>query len=178
VSSGSEAVYSYLAVAGGVDVPPVLGSRSRDTLTGIGPAQLAAGDVVLIGRGPVGERVERQAVVASSQSLLLLPGPHLDRFPAGAFDQLLQGGEWTVGPRSDRTALRLDGPPVVPSRHDLPSEGLVPGAVQVPPDGQPILFLANHPTTGGYPLIGVVAADDVGRAAQLRPGRSLRFRAS
>ena len=85
--------------------------------------------------------------------------------------------DWTVAPDSDRVALRLAGDPLERTRtEELPSEGLVLGAVQVPPDGQPLVFLADHPTTGGYPVVGVVAPDDLWQCAQLRPGEAVRFR--
>jgi allophanate hydrolase subunit 2 len=82
-----------------------------------------------------------------------------------------------VSADSDRVGLRLAGPPLDRARLDeLPSEGLVPGAVQVPPDGTPVLFLADHPVTGGYPVLAVVTTDDLPAAAQLRPGDMVRFR--
>jgi biotin-dependent carboxylase-like uncharacterized protein len=178
VASGPNGVYTYLAVHGGLDVPMVLGSRSTDTLSGIGPPPLAAGDrlaIASVTAAGSGSPVGMPSPVGSG-SLRLLLGPHAHYFSDDAVDRLC-GQDWTVTPRSDRTALRLAGSGVEPLRHDLPSEALVPGAVQVPPDGQPILFLA-HPTTGGYPLIGVVAAADLPRAAALRPGRTLRFESS
>jgi allophanate hydrolase subunit 2 len=89
----------------------------------------------------------------------------------------MAGREWRVAPDSDRVALRLAGEPLGRAHAgELPSEGLVLGAVQVPPDGQPLVFLADHPTTGGYPVVGVVAQADLWQCAQLRPGDSVRFR--
>ena len=86
---------------------------------------------------------------------------------------------WTVSADSDRVGLRLTGPRLERARDDeLPSEGLVPGAVQVPPDGAPVLFLADHPVTGGYPVLAVVVTADLPAAAQLRPGDGVRFRSS
>jgi allophanate hydrolase subunit 2 len=105
----------------------------------------------------------------------VIPGPRDDWFTPGALD-VLCGADYVVTPASDRTGLRLDGPALHRSRDDeLPSEGVVTGALQVPPGGQPILLLADHPVTGGYPVIAVVAAADIGLAAQLRPGSRLRF---
>ena len=90
---------------------------------------------------------------------------------------LLCGADYTVLPASDRTGLRLDGPALPRAiEGELPSEGVVNGALQVPPDGRPILLLAGHPVTGGYPVIAVVVSADLGRAAQLRPGQAIRFR--
>ena len=166
--------YSYLAVAGGIDVAPALGSRSTDTLAGIGPDILKAGDVLPIG-GSTGTEREQPALTRSDGPLRVFLGPRDDWFTKGAIADLL-AVEWTVTPTSDRTGLRLSGPALARRTDaELPSEGMVSGAIQVPPDGQPILFLANHPTSGGYPVIAVVAAADVGRAAQHRPGSRLRF---
>lgn len=103
------------------------------------------------------------------------PGPRLDWFADDAWTALLST-EWEVGPASDRIGLRLVGPPLARVRTDeLPSEGLVEGAIQVPPDGQPIVMLADHPTTGGYPVIGVVDPADIGLVAQRPPGEIVRF---
>lgn len=169
---------SYLAVRGGIDVPPVLGSRSTCTLSGLGPAPLAAGDRLPIGsavEGAVGA-AEELPEVAAEPVLRVVPGPRDDAFVEGALDTLT-GSSYTVSSRSDRTGVRLEGAALQRvSGGELPSEGVVPGAVQVPPDGQPILFLGNCPTTGGYPVIGVVLPADLAHAAQARPGTRLRFR--
>jgi biotin-dependent carboxylase-like uncharacterized protein len=171
---------SYLAVRGGIDVPPVLGSRSTDTLAGLGPAPLRAGDVL-----PVGDlaRAEPFVDVAPVRApspgpvLRVLPGPRRDWLVPAAWSQLTHA-DWTVSADSDRVGLRLSGPRLDRARGgELPSEGLVPGAVQVPPDGAPVLFLADHPVTGGYPVLAVVATADLPAVAQLRPGDRLRFRA-
>jgi biotin-dependent carboxylase-like uncharacterized protein len=170
---------SSVAVRGGIGVPPVLGSRSTDTLSGLGPAPLVAGD-----RLPVGDLAGDEPVVdvapvappAGRPVLRILPGPRRDRLAAGA-EALLVGAEWAVTADSDRVGLRLSGPRLAHARTDeLPSEGLVPGALQVPPDGAPVLFLADHPVTGGYPVLAVVVTADLPVAAQLRPGDSVRFR--
>jgi biotin-dependent carboxylase-like uncharacterized protein len=170
---------SYLAVRGGVAVPPVLGSRSTDTLSGLGPAPLRAGDELPIGDLAGDEPVVDVAPVARPAVrpvLGVLPGPRRDRLAGDAWT-LLTSAEWTVGADSDRVGLRLAGPAL---RHattgELPSEGLVPGAVQVPPDGAPVVFLADHPVTGGYPVLAVVRTSDLPAVAQLRPGDRLTFR--
>jgi len=155
----------WVAVAGGLAVAPVLGSRSADLLGGLGPAPLRAGDTLAVGvdlRAPY----DAPAPTRSIGALPLLPGP--DDLP-------LHPGPWTVTPRSDRTALRLEGPA---RPHDLPgrTRGLVPGVVQLPPDGRPVVFLAGHPATGGYPIVGVVPAAHLPTLAQLRPGAQLEFR--
>jgi len=170
---------TYVAVRGGIDVPPVLGSRSTDTLSGLGPAPLAPGD-----RLPVGDLAGEEPFVdvapvrppSSAPVLRVLPGPRRDWLDPAAWSALTTE-LWTVTADSNRVGLRLAGPELTRARTDeLPSEGLVPGAVQVPPDGAPVLFLADHPVTGGYPVLAVVATADLGAAAQLRPGDSLRFR--
>lgn len=191
----TEGVRSYLGVRGGIDVEPVLGSRSTDTLSGLGPARLTAGMHLPVGSSYAGsppeehaDRPSQHAAGSPLEQVVLPPnvgretvlrvtlGPRADLFVPAAADAL-QETVWTVTPRSDRTGVRLAGPPLG-RRHgrELPSEGLVTGSVQVPPDGQPILFLANHPATGGYPVIAVVVSADVPLAAQARPGSRVRFR--
>jgi KipI family sensor histidine kinase inhibitor len=172
---------SYVAVRGGVDVPSVLGSRSADLRSGLGPPPLRPGDRLPVGapQGPPpgGAAGTAPAMPAAGEAVRIrvVPGPRDDWFAAGALE-LLCGADYMVTPASDRTGIRLDGPALPRARHDeLPSEGLVTGALQVPPGGQPILLLADHPTTGGYPVIAVVATADIGLAAQLRPGARLRF---
>jgi len=169
---------TYLAVSGGVDVPPVLGSRSTDTLSGLGPAPLRDGDLLPI--GPVSSIVDTVAAPPvdpdpSTVELRLAAGPRADWFAAPG----LADARYTVSPQSNRVGLRLTGPSLtrVAARRDteLPSEGIVLGAVQVPADGQPLVFLADHPTTGGYPVIAVVHPDDLPRLAQARPGTSVVF---
>jgi biotin-dependent carboxylase-like uncharacterized protein len=171
---------SYLAVRGGVDLPPVLGSRSTDTLSGLGPRPLAAGDVLPVGTLAGEEPVVDVAPVRPPSArpvLRVLPGPRRDWLTPAAWTALTSA-EWTVTADSDRVGLRLDGPRLERARDgELPSEGLVPGAVQVPPDGAPVLFLADHPVTGGYPVLAVVTTADLPAAAQLRPGDPVRFRA-
>ena len=107
--------------------------------------------------------------------LRVIPGPRDDWFEPGALRQLC-AGTYVVTPASDRTGLRLDGPALASARGgQLPSEGVATGALQVPPSGRPILLLADHPVTGGYPVIATVLSADIGLAAQLRPGSKLRF---
>jgi biotin-dependent carboxylase-like uncharacterized protein len=165
---------SYLAVRGGIEVPRVLGSRSTDTLSGIGPAPLQAGD-----RLPIGTSADQfvGATAAEPARRMSLPvrfGPRDDWFTPAARTALLDA-TWMVRPECDRVGVRLDGPVLARSRTDeLPSEPTLPGAVQVPPDGRPIVFGPDAPVTGGYPVIAVVT--DLGPAAQLRPGDSVRFR--
>lgn len=170
---------SYLAVRGGIGVADVLGSRATDTLSGLGPAPLRAGDQLPVGDLAGGEPYVDVAPVADPRPdpvLRVGPGPRRDRLTGEAWTVLLTA-EWRVSAASDRIGLRLTGPPLAHAEHgELPSEGLVPGAVQVPPDGAPVLFLADHPVTGGYPVPAVVRTADLSAAAQLRPGDVLRFR--
>lgn len=181
VSAPAAGLRSYLAVRGGIDVPPVLGSRSSDVLSGLGPAPLRPGDVLPLGStsgcGPIVADVAPQpAIPPGPAELRIVAGPRDDWFAAGALDVLRTAGYEVTG-ASDRAGLRLSGPALPRERDgELPSEGMVTGALQVPPDGMPILFLADHPVTGGYPVIAVVISADIGRAAQLRPGDKVRFR--
>jgi biotin-dependent carboxylase-like uncharacterized protein len=169
---------TYLAVRGGIDVAPVLGSRSTDTLSGIGPAPLAVGDELPVGPQPPTFPLVDVAPVALPEAgrvtLRAVAGPRADW---AADPEALATTAWTTSSRGDRVGVRLDGDPL--RRRDeaeLPSEGLVRGAVQLPPGGAPVLFLADHPVTGGYPVVAVVVDADVDRAAQLRPGQPVRFR--
>ena len=170
---------TYVAVRGGIDVVPVLGSRSTDTLSGLGPAPLAAGDRLPVGLATGDEPFVDIAPVAGPRSapvLRVLPGPRRDLLVPEAWTALL-GRPWTVSGDSDRVGVRLRGPALHRADDaELPSEGLVPGAIQVPPDGAPVLFLADHPVTGGYPVLAVVVTTDLPAAAQLRPGDEVRFR--
>lgn len=170
---------AYLAVRGGIDVDPVLGSRATDLLAGLGPEPLRPGDVLPVGSAAVGHPVVDHAPVARPGAgevvLRVLPGPRADWFVDGALD-VLCGAGYDVTSEVDRVGLRLSGPPLLRARVDeLPSEGMVRGSLQVPPAGLPTLLLADHPVTGGYPVPAVVRADDVDLAAQLRPGQRVRF---
>jgi biotin-dependent carboxylase-like uncharacterized protein len=169
-------VRTYLAVAGGIDVPPVLGSRSTDTLSGLGPAPLRDGDTLPVGAptGPAAP-VWFTPVPDRAPRLRVTLGPRDDWFTADAIGTLT-AATWTVSTRSNRVAARLEGPKLTRANPDeLPSEGIVLGAVQVPAGGEPLVFLADHPTTGGYPVIGVVHPDDLPLLAQCRPGATLRM---
>ena len=176
IGRAQRGVRSYVAVAGGIDVEPILGSRSTDTLSGLGPPKLTDGMTLPIGaESPaVGDlsTVADQAGESGDLVLGVRLGPRDDWFEvAGLFAQA-----YTVTPLSNRVGCRLAGSALTRAQAgELPSEGVVLGAVQVPADGQPLIFLADHPTTGGYPVIGVV--DDVMPLAQARPGTTVRFRA-
>lgn len=172
---------SYLAIRGGADVAAVLGSRSTDTMSGIGPAPLAAGQLLPAGRvtdsGVVGSpELQPEFPGAGVTELEIVPGPRDDWFDDAALASLCSQS-WQVTPQSNRVGMRLKGEPLRRSRDgELPSEGTVAGAIQIPPEGLPVLFLADHPITGGYPVIGVVTDEHLDRAAQVPIGGSIRFR--
>ena len=160
----------------GLDVAPVLGSRSTDTLAWVGPPRVQQAAVLPLGdpHGPP-RPVDVAAPDRPDRPLRLHPGPRLDWFTDDAMTTLCRN-HYTVSADSNRVGLRLTGPALTRRRSDeLPSEGLVAGSVQVPPDGRPVLFLADHPTTGGYPVVAVVDAGDLPRCAQLGPGDPVRF---
>ena len=168
-------VRSYLAVAGGIDVAPVLGSRATDTLAWVGPPRVVDGAWLPVGVA-AGPPVPLDTPRPPARGpLRVTPGPRADWFAADAVLRLC-AAPYVVGPDSNRIGLRLEGePPERVREGELPSEGMVLGAVQVPPDGQPVVFLADHPPTGGYPVLAVVHPDDLWQCAQLRPGAELRF---
>ncbi|MBW8484930.1 biotin-dependent carboxyltransferase family protein [Actinomadura parmotrematis] len=170
---------SYLAVRGGVAPDAVLGSRSTDLLSGLGPAPLTPGDRLPVGatEGLAAINVDVAPVPPPPDEpvLRLLPGPRDDWFTRDAL-RVLTGAPYEVTADSNRVGVRLDGARLERARDgELGSEGMVTGALQVPPSGLPILFLADHPTTGGYPVIAVLTAAAIPSAAQLRPGRRVRF---
>ncbi|WP_309132399.1 urea amidolyase family protein [Brevibacterium sp.] len=173
-----------LAVRGGLAVEPALESRSTDTLAHLGPEPMQAGQVVPIGdpataphlvdSGPYVSRPEPLPRSGETVTLEVTLGPRDDWFTSAGISTLLEQ-TWTVTSQSDRVGLRLEGDvPLERSRDgELPSEGAVTGALQVPPNGQPVLFGPDHPLTGGYPIIAAV--NDTDLAAQLPPGARIRF---
>ena len=178
IGPAASGVRAYLAVAGGVAVEPVLGSRSRDVLSGLGPEPLADGAVVPVGepRGtPSGTHFTAPAPQPDPVLLRVRSGPRADWFGEPGLAALVRTA-WTVSPTSNRIGIRLSGNPVPRRSGELESEGIVLGSVQVPPDGQPVVLLADHPTTGGYPVIGVVEPHDLAPLAQAGPGTSVQFR--
>jgi biotin-dependent carboxylase-like uncharacterized protein len=188
ITAAGDGIRSWLAVAGGIDVPAVLGSRSTDTLSGLGPVPLVTGARLATGATTPAHDKHQEVTGAAAESavprarseVLELPvrlGPRADWFTAAAVDALLDQ-EYAVEADSSRTALRLTGEaPLERRRRDeLASEGIVTGAVQVPASGQPLVFLADHPVTGGYPVVGVVSPEAMASCAQARPGDRVRFR--
>ncbi|MFI6758308.1 biotin-dependent carboxyltransferase family protein [Micromonospora sp. NPDC050417] len=176
LGAARQGVRTYLAVAGGITVEPVLGSRATDTLSGLGPAPLVDGDTLPVGpvtAGPAPVDFLPHVPPPAELDLRVRFGPRQDWFTPEAVGTLL-GTAYTIGSMSNRVGARLAGaalPRAVTG--ELPSEGVVLGAVQVPADGQPLIFLADHPTTGGYPVIAVL--DNVVPLAQARPGTIVRF---
>ena len=170
---------AYLAVVGGLTVPAVLGNRAtflRGGFGGVAGRRLQAGDI-LEGFASAshlpGVGLTEPPVYARPAVLRVLPGPHDSCFSDAARAALFDA-EYVVSPRADRQGYRLDGPPVPPHRGIL-SEAAPIGGLQVPPDGQPILLMADRQPTGGYPLLGVVVSADLTGAGQLAPGDSIRF---
>lgn len=187
---------SYVAVAGGIAAAPVLGSRSADTIAGLGPAPLAAGDVLESGAahpadaasfgagGAAGHDGQTAALLLANAHrtasdgeprLTATWGPRANWFTAEARELFVRTG-WEVTADGDRVGVRCAGPRLERAVDgELASEATVRGSVQVPPSGQPVIFLADHPTTGGYPVIAVLDEAATDLVAQLRPGETIRF---
>jgi allophanate hydrolase subunit 2 len=164
-------------VRGGIAVEPVLGSRSTDVLAELGPPRLTRGTLLPVGPEPAELPVIDVAAVRAPTGgtvvLRAVSGPRGDYLTD---PRALATTTWTASSRSDRVGMRLEGGRLERAgNRELPTEGMVRGAVQVPPGGEPVLFLADHPVTGGYPVAAVVLDADVDRAAQVRPGQEVRF---
>jgi len=174
---------AYLAVAGGLATPVVMGSRATYTRAGIGGCEggpVRAGSRIPLMRdiAPGGPEC-RLAIppLALPRHVRVVPGPQDDHFTADAMATFL-ATNWKIGPAADRMGLRLEGPQLAHARgHDITSDGIAPGAIQVPGDGRPIVLLADRQTTGGYPKIATVASADVPALGRLAPGMDLRFAA-
>ena len=173
----------YLAIGGGIEVPEVLGSRSTDLLSGTGPAVLTDGDRLPLGV-PHPEQIRPVDIAPWGRpdlgpvTVTLHVGPRAEWFTADSIERLFTE-TWTLGAASNRVGARLEGRPLeraATATGELPSEGMVAGALPVPPSGLPTVLLADHPTTGGYPVIAVVASGALDTLAQLRPGQAVRFR--
>jgi len=169
---------SYVAIRGGVDVRAELGSRSTDVLSGLGPPALRTGDLLPVGTQPQAAIVGATAPAPSAGPgcvLRVVLGPRQEWFTPDSVAALTTA-RWTVRQDSNRIGIRLDGPRLPRVRSgELPSEPTLPGALQVPPDGRPILLGPDAPVTGGYPVIAVVRDGDLDAAAQLRPGDVVTF---
>jgi antagonist of KipI len=177
----------YLAIAGGIEVPIVLGSRSTHLASQLGGMKgrtLAQGDTLISGtpfshqRATIGRSVSEQLrpVYSTGATLRVVPGPQLSSFSKQALD-VLTTNPYRLSSQSDRMGYRLEGPKLAHERADQwISDGTTMGALQVPPDGQPILLMADRHTTGGYPKIAVVISADLHLAGQLLPGETVAFR--
>ncbi len=184
LATPTDGLRTYLGVRGGLNVAQVLGSRSTDTLSGVGPQPLTAGTVLSTGPAVTGHVVGHPEsstlapLTDGAMTLRITTGPRDDWFGDQAL-QTLTGPGWTASAESNRIGVRftLDGAEPLQRVRDgeLASEGTVAGALQVPPSGLPVLFLADHPVTGGYPVIAVVVPEDLPVAAQLVPGTAVRF---
>lgn len=167
---------TYLALRGGIDDEPVLGSRAHDALLGLARPPLRAGDRLAIAspNAPL-ERLPPAADRAATSTLAISLGPREDHLSPQA-RAALTGKPFAVTPKLDRVGIRLTGPTLRwRSPQQLPSEPMLAGAVQVPPSGDPIVLLADHPTMGGYPVVAVLTDEALAAAAQLRPGEEVRF---
>jgi KipI family sensor histidine kinase inhibitor len=174
---------AYVAVRGGIDVPEVLGSRATDLASafgGFGGRALRAGDCLALGRAPAGGTTARPGAGGQTAraTVKVVLGPQADHFDAETTARFLSS-PWRVASASDRVGCRLEGEPL---RHlgpaEILSDGMVPGSIQVPPEGRPIVTMADGPTTGGYPKIGTVVTADLPLLAQLVPGEgTVRFEA-
>ena len=175
VGPAVQGVRTCVAFRGGIEVDPVLGSRSTDTLAGVGPPVLRAGTELRIGR-PTGvpQMLGAPAVRRRTAVLRLRRGPRADWLAPGGWESLLTS-PWSVAADSNRVGLRLSGPVLDRRAGEIPSEGMPLGAVQLPPSGQPVVLLADHPVTGGYPVVAVVDAADLWIAGQSAPGETVRF---
>lgn len=174
VPAGGDRQWHYVAVQGGFEVDRTLGSASTDTLTGLGPAPVRDGQLIAIARGRGRSPADLLVPSDLPDRVRLSRGPRLGWFDDGAWE-LLVGIEWEVAMAS-RVGVRLIGPALERRRFgELPSEGLVRGAIQVPHDGAPVVMSADHPTTGGYPVVAVVHDDDLTALLQRSVGHRIRF---
>ena len=169
---------TYVGVAGGIAIEKELGSASTDTLSKLGPARLAAADVLEVGPAPATPELEDVPPLATSGEVTLdvVVGPRDEWFTPRAVRNLLEAA-WRVDHASDRVGVRLVGPSLQRAGHDeLPSEPCLRGSIQVAANGQPIAFGPDHPVTGGYPVIAVIIDAHTDLLAQARPGATVRFR--
>jgi biotin-dependent carboxylase-like uncharacterized protein len=175
VHAGERTRFAYLAVSGGIATTPVMGSRATYLPAGLG-APIRAGDALPLGDADADAEDAARHVepTAYDGQVRAMAGPHSDRFEVDATRRFF-ASTFVVEPASDRQGTRLSGVPIAPRAGELLSCGIVAGAVQVPRGGAPIVLLADHQTTGGYPVIATVIAADLGKVAQSLPGESLRF---
>ncbi|MFB0489576.1 biotin-dependent carboxylase-like uncharacterized protein [Methylobacterium sp. OAE515] len=183
VRAGDAGAWGYLAVSGRLDVAPVLGSVATHTRSGLGGLDgraLAAGDRLPIREARPGDGSPQRLVTPwldrDPREIRVVLGLQDDYFAADQIEAFL-AGPWTVSPRGDRMACFLDGTPLTHAKgHDIVSDGVAMGAIQVPGNGLPIILMADRQSTGGYPKIATVIGPDLGRLAQIRGGARLSFR--
>jgi biotin-dependent carboxylase-like uncharacterized protein len=177
IGTPSNGLRTYLSVRGGFGIASVLGSRSYDSLGQIGPSPLRADDLLLIGPSPSADAWFELVPLhppADPIGIPLLLGPRHDWLSETALASLASL-TWTIDPASNRTGIRFAGPPLERRQGELPSEAMIPGAVQLPPSGLPIVLGPDGGTTGGYPVIGVIPESGLNALAQRRPGQEVRF---
>lgn len=174
---------AYLAVRGGFEVPVILGSSSTDVLSSIGPHAPKAGDILYQGQHigdlhwhPLLRRIPTLWNRTSQERLKVIMGPHCDWFSTETILDFLSQS-FRVSPDSNRIGVRLEATTPILKKWDkeLPSEGMVRGSIQIPPNGHPVVFGPDHPVTGGYPVIAVLTSRSCDRIAQLAPGQTLKF---
>lgn len=174
----SHGIYAYLAVSGGIDVPQEMDSRSMHRRSGIGGASLREGSILpsMPTSAPRAMRASVSADLAGVANVIrIMRGPQDDLFPDGAFERLLRE-PYTVDSKSDRMGCRLNGPTLITEPiGSIVSDGVVPGSIQVPGEGLPIVLMRDCQTTGGYPKIATVISADLDLMAQVRPGTAIRF---
>jgi 5-oxoprolinase (ATP-hydrolysing) subunit C len=183
VRAGDAGAWGYLAVSGHLDVAPVLGSVATHTRSGLGGLDgraLAAGDRLTIREPRPGDDAPHRLLTPwldrDPREIRVVLGPQDDYFAPDQIEAFL-AGPWTVSPRGDRMACFLDGTPLRHAKgHDIVSDGVAMGAIQVPGNGLPIILMADRQSTGGYPKIATVIGPDLGRLAQVRGGAQLSFR--
>ncbi len=182
--AGKRGAWTYLGVAGGIDTPVAMGSRSthvRSCIGGVEGRMLRAGDVLPVGgdgafRSEIDEAIDATWLCGNGDPMRVVPGPQDDYFEADSLAAFFSA-VFTLTPAADRMAYRFDGPSIVHARgHDIVSDGIALGAIQIAGDRAPLVLMADRQPTGGYPKLGHVIRADIGRLAQLRPGESCRFR--
>jgi len=176
VRCGERSRFAYLAVSGGIATETILGSRSAYLPAGIGRG-LRAGEVLPLGMTRVDAELAGRLAVSpdyDTGQIRAITGPHAQRFTDEA-DSLFFGSEFRVETASDRMGTRLSGPRIAAREGEILTSGVVAGAVQIPSGGAPIVLLAEHQATGGYPVIATVISADLGLVAQRLPGERLRF---
>jgi biotin-dependent carboxylase-like uncharacterized protein len=177
IGTPSIGLRTYLSVRGGFAVGSILGSKSYDSLGQIGPPPLSTDDLLLIGPSPTADawfEVVPRRLPVDPIGIPLLLGPRHDWLSENGLAEL-ESFTWTIDPASNRTGIRLAGPPLERRQGELPSEAMIPGAVQLPPSGLPIVLGPDGGTTGGYPVVGVIPQSGLDALAQRRPGQEVRF---